>query len=130
MGFNVDLSEDRDPIEELGDRPVVPTEPPRSEVDDVELLGRIVFTGSAAGGNLPDTAGFEFSEATVLFPWLDDEGKCAAALEGKPLESDPRTTAIYSIKILELRSGGSCAHKPQNLNLEKTRRIFIRTIQW
>lgn len=42
-GFNVDFSEDNDPIDELGDKPrpfKAEGAPTHSEVDDVELPGR------------------------------------------------------------------------------------------
>jgi hypothetical protein len=59
FGFRVDFSEVRDPIEELGDKPVaLATEfaAMRSDVDDAELPGlKEEVTGSIVEGCLTDT---------------------------------------------------------------------------
>jgi len=93
LGFKVDFSEVRDPIEELGDKPgalAAEFAAMRSDVDDVELPGLWEeVTGSVAEGCLTDT--FKSGVSRDLNPWPEDEGSYACELEGRP--SNPAEVA-------------------------------------
>jgi hypothetical protein len=88
-GFNVDFSEDNEPIDELGDKPG-PLEagkaPARSEFDDAELPGRPrEFTGCISTAPLADATPSNSWPGELVFllffekTW--DEGVYAVVLE-------------------------------------------------
>jgi hypothetical protein len=86
LGFKVDFSAVRDPIEELGDKPGAPVAefaPMRSDVDDVELPGLWEeVTGSIAEGCLTGTV--ESGVSGDLNPWPEKDGSYACELEDRP----------------------------------------------
>lgn len=88
LGFNVDFSEDNDPMEELGDRSgPLETEPAalHSEVDDAEVPER----REGFAGSLPA----DVASAEGLLSWLEDEGSYVTVSKEGTLASAEDTVA-------------------------------------
>lgn len=114
FGLSVDLSEDNDPQEELGDKQgwlnaesahACSAEPP-------SCIGGSI--GLEAAGNLPSTG--ESEGSVIIFPWLQDEGSDKVALKDNPSDSVDRClSATCRMFIRRQRSNSERWSKTHNL---------------